>query len=192
MQSREEKKQIIASHMKGIMETLELDMTDPSLIGTPDRVAKMYVDEVFSGLWKENEPKIMTVPNDMGYDQMIIERDIRVQSTCEHHFCPVIGVAHIAYIPDKTIIGLSKLNRIVEHYSRRPQLQERLTEQIHKKLMEVLGTKNVAVIVNCQHYCVIMRGIRDQGSSMITSKINGHFNSHDVRNEFLDLVKLGR
>lgn len=190
-----EKKEKIEEHYRGIMQTLGLDLNDESLKDTPKRVAKMYVDEIFSGLEKERFPKIMTVPNDMDYNQILLERNIKVHSVCEHHIQPIIGVCHVAYIPKSKadggkVIGLSKLNRIVDYFSRRPQVQERLTEQIFNKLVEVLGTEDVAVIVDAKHFCVIARGIQDQNSSTATSKLGGSFKTPETRKELMDLISL--
>ena len=168
-------KKLISKLFRQIMEVLWLDLSDDSLIGTPDRVAKMYVDELFWWLRAENFPKIMTVQNKMDYDQMLVERNIKVNSACEHHRITINGVAHVAYIPKDKIIGLSKLNRIVDYYSRRPQIQERLTAQIHSKLVELLWTEDVAVIVDAVHFCVVTRGIKDVNSSTVTSKLWGIF-----------------
>jgi len=180
----------ITGQFTKIMATLGLDLEDDSLKDTPKRVAKMYVNEWFSGLHPVlNFPRITTVENKMGYNQMLIERDIKVHSVCEHHFVPIVGVAHVAYLPKKKVIGLSKINRIVDYYSRRPQIQERLTEQIWLKLTELLGTKDVAVVIKAQHFCVIMRGIKDVNSSTITSKLGGSFENTEARSEFFNLIK---
>lgn len=190
--TKDEKKAKIEHHYAEIMKTLGLDLRNASLKGTPKRVAKMYVDEIFVGLDLSEFPRMMTVPNDMGYNQILLERNIKVHSVCEHHIQPIIGVAHVAYIPNKTksgkVIGLSKINRIVDYYSRRPQVQERLTEQIFNKLVEVLGTKNVAVIIDAKHFCIIARGSMDQNSSTVTSKLGGAFRKSETRNELMDLI----
>ena len=187
----EVKKVIISDLFSRIMKTLGLDLTDDSLKGTPDRLAKLYVDEWFSSLKENSFPRMMTVKNKMGYDQMLIERDIKVMSTCEHHFCPIMGKAHVAYIPKDKVIGLSKLNRIVDYYCRKPQIQERLTKEIHDRLVKELGTKDVAVIVDSIHTCVITRGVQDVNSSTITSSLGWIFKKDSaVRKEFLDLIKL--
>lgn len=184
-QTDDEKITKIADHFGSIMETLGLDMTDDSLQDTPMRVAKMFVKETFSGLHPKNEPRVTSFENHYGYDHMLLERNIRLQSCCEHHMQPIIGVAHVAYIPGERVVGLSKLNRIVEYYSRRPQVQERLTEQIHAKLCEVLKTENVAVVVDAYHYCVKLRGIRDSSPSTMTSKLSGAFKEDPTtRKEF--------
>lgn len=186
---REEKKTLISWHFKQIMSALDLDLTDDSLIGTPDRVAKMYVDEIFCGLWEENYPKMHLQENKFNYDQMLIERDIVIKSFCEHHFVPIVGVAHIAYIPDKKVIGLSKLNRIAEYYARRPQVQERLTKNIADDLKKHLGTDNVAVVIDAEHLCVSMRGIEHMGAKTRTTSLNGSFKDElIVRQEFMASV----
>lgn len=186
-----EKKAVIAEHFRKIMETLGLDLEDESLVKTPDRVAKMYVDEWFYGLSHEKFPRMMTLENDdsVSYNQMLVERNIKVHSTCEHHFCPIVGVAHVAYIPQSKVVGLSKLNRVVDYFSRRPQVQERLTEDIHKALREHLQTEDVAVIVDARHFCVITRGVMDVNSSTVTSKLSGAFNKPEARQELMDLIK---
>lgn len=182
----------ISRHFRAIMELLDMDLENESLKDTPDRVAKMYSRELFRGM-HEAPPRIMTVSNqeaDIKYNQMLVERDIKVQSVCEHHFVPIIGVAHVAYIPKDKVIGLSKLNRIVDFFCRKPQVQERLTEEIHEFLCKVLDTENVAVIVDAKHYCVIMRGIKDINSSTVTSKMGGVFEDTEARKELLSLIKL--
>lgn len=188
--SATEKKEIIAKHFKAIMETLWLDLTDDSLCDTPKRVAKMYVDEMFYWLDNKNLPRIMTVENKMSYDHMLLERDIKVQSCCEHHRKDIIWKAHVAYIPKDKIIGLSKLNRIVDFYCRKPQIQERLTNEIHNKLVEVLETEDVAVVIDAVHMCVVTRWVKDINSSTVTSKLWGVFKETAVRKELLDLIKL--
>ena len=185
----DQKINIIQSHFKEIMETLGMDLSDDSLADTPKRVAKMYVTEIFSGLKKENFPKMTTIENKMGVDEMVIVKDVKVMSVCEHHFVTIHGKASVAYIPKDKVIGLSKINRIVDYYSRRPQVQERLTKQIADCLVDVLGTDNVAVFIDAKHYCVISRGIQDQNSTTITSDLRGVFRSSDkARNEFLSKV----
>ena len=181
----------IEKHFSEIMQILGLDISDDSLKETPSRVAKMYVDEIFWGLNYDLFPKCTTVDNKMNYDEMVIERNINVQSNCEHHFVVIDGVATVAYIPNKKILGLSKINRIVEFFSKRPQIQERLTEQIFHALSYILETDNVAVVVNAQHYCVKSRGIQDVGSSTVTSRLGGIFRTDPAaRNEFMNIVKL--
>jgi len=186
---RKEKIDIIERHMHQIMATLGLDLNDDSLIETPKRVAKMYVNEIFWGLDYEAFPKCTTVDNKMKYDEMVVERNVNVQSNCEHHFVVIDGVATVAYIPKNRVLGLSKINRIVEYFSKRPQIQERLTEQVFHALQYILETDNVAVVVDAQHYCVKSRGVEDTGSSTVTSKLGGVFKTDpSVRNEFMNIV----
>lgn len=181
----------LQKHFYEIMKLLRLDVdNDDSLQDTPMRLAKMYLDELFVGLQHANYPRMMAVKNTMKYNQILVERNITVKSVCEHHFQPIIGVAHVAYIPKDKVLGLSKFNRLVEYYSRRPQVQERLTEDIHKALVKELGTEDVAVIVDAKHYCVIMRGVNDHGSSTVSSKLSGAFKTMETRNELMDLIKL--
>ena len=186
---RKEKIEKIEHHFTAIMQTLGLDLTDDSLIETPKRVAKMYVNEIFWGLDYEAFPKCTTVENKMKYDEMVIERNVNVQSNCEHHFVVIDGVATVAYIPNQKVLGLSKINRIVEYFSKRPQIQERLTEQIYHALQFILDTDNIAVVIDAQHYCVKSRGVEDVGSSTVTSKLGGCFkNDPSVRLEFMNIV----
>jgi len=186
--SRSAKIDIIETKFKDIMETLGLDMTDDSLIDTPKRVAKMYVGEVFWGLDPAAFPKCTTVENKMKYDAMVVERNINVQSNCEHHFVVIDGFATVGYIPKKTVLGLSKINRIVEYFAKRPQIQERLTEQVFNALQFILDTEDVAVIMDAQHFCVKSRGVEDVGSSTITSKLGGVFKSDpSTRQEFMSI-----
>lgn len=180
-----EKRQKIEYHFREIMETLGLDLTDDSLQGTPARVAKMYVEEIFSGLNPANKPEITLFGNKYAYKEMLIEKDIVFYSNCEHHFVPIFGKAHLAYISSGKIIGLSKLNRIVNYFARRPQVQERLTVQIAKELMLVLATEHVAVVIDARHLCVSSRGIKDTSASTITSFYGGKFNEAGSRQEFL-------
>ncbi len=187
--SNEEKKTRIAMHFREIMHTLGLDLTDDSLKGTPARVAKMYVEEIFSGLDPENEPKISMFQNKYQYREMLVEKNIRVQSHCEHHFVPILGVAHVAYISTGKVVGLSKLNRLVDYYARRPQVQERLTMQIAEALSQKLETPHVAVILDAEHLCVRTRGIRDEKSSTISSAYLGDFATTQVKNEFLSYLR---
>lgn len=161
------KMELIEKHFRHIMEIMGLDLTDDSLKGTPKRVAKMYIKEVFSGLDPKNKPAIALFDNKYKYNQMLVEKDISVFSNCEHHFVPIYGKAHVAYISSGKVIGLSKLNRIVEYYSKRPQVQERLTVQIANELKQALQTEDVAVVIDAQHMCVQSRGIRDSGSSTV-------------------------
>jgi GTP cyclohydrolase I len=187
---RKDKIALIETNFKRIMEILGLDLSDDSLAETPNRVAKMYVNEIFWGLEYEAFPKCTTVNNKMRYDEMVIERNINVQSNCEHHFVIIDGLATVAYIPRDQVLGLSKINRIVEYFSKRPQIQERLTEQVYYALQYILNTDNVAVVINAQHYCVKSRGVEDTGSSTMTSKLGGCFKSDPaVRAEFMSLVK---
>ncbi len=174
--SDDEKKEHIAFLFREIMETLGLDLTDDSLRGTPMRVAKMYIEEIFSGLDPKNKPKIALFDNKYQYDQMLVEKNITFYSNCEHHFVPIIGKAHVAYISSGKVIGLSKLNRVVQYYAKRPQVQERLTNQIAKELQTVLGTEDVAVIIDAKHLCVSSRGIKDDTSSTTTCFYGGAFN----------------
>ena len=172
-----------------IMETLGLDLEDDSLMDTPNRVAKMYVHEFFQGLKPENFPKITTIENKMKVNQMVTIKDVKVMSNCEHHFVTIAGRAHIAYLPKDKVIGLSKINRVVDYFCRRPQVQERLTKQIADCLEEVLETKNVAVYLDAKHYCVISRGVQDINSSTITTDLRGVFleDGNQARQEFLRL-----
>ena len=179
----------IEKHMTGIMEALGLDLTDDSLIETPLRVAKMYCSEIFWGLDPENFPKCTAVENKMQYDEMVVERGVSVQSNCEHHFVIIDGLATVAYLPNKKVLGLSKINRVVEYFSKRPQIQERLTSQIAAALAFILETDDVAVVINAQHYCVKSRGVEDTGSSTITSHLGGKFRTDPlVRGEFLAIA----
>lgn len=188
--SNEDKIQIITEKFTEIMETLGLDLEDDSLSDTPRRVAKMYVNEVFGGLDPHKFPKMTVIDNKMNYDQMIVVQKISCRSFCEHHFLPIDGFATVAYIPNKKVIGLSKINRIVQFFSRRPQVQERLTKQIADCLQYVLGTEHVAVHISAKHYCVIMRGIEDTDSVTSTADLRGHFKSKmDTREEFLQHCK---
>ena len=180
----------IESKFREIMEIMGLDLTDDSLSGTPHRVAKMYVQEIFAGLNPANHPDVKTFDNVYGYDHMLVERNITLNSTCEHHFLPIVGVAHVAYIPEGKVVGLSKLNRIVDHYAKRPQVQERLSRQVLKALQEILGTQNVAVVMDAKHLCVSSRGIQDEGSSTVTASYGGLFETApDVRAEFLQHIE---
>ncbi len=185
----EEKKQKIATHFTEIMNILGLDLTDDSLKGTPNRVAKMFVQEIFSGLNPKNKPKIAVFDNKYQYGEMLVEKNIDVFSTCEHHFLPIVGKAHVAYISNGSVIGLSKINRIVQYYSKRPQVQERLVVQISKALQEALNTEDVAVLIEGKHMCVSSRGIEDTSSSTVTSEYSGQFKDMAVRSEFLAYIK---
>jgi len=180
----------IAKHFQGIMDVLGLDLSDESLKGTPERVAKMYVNELFNGLNPDNLTKISLFENNYKYNGMLVEKDIELYSTCEHHFVPIIGKVHVAYIAKDKIIGLSKINRIVQHFSKRPQVQERLTIQVINKLKESLNTSDVACIIEAKHLCVNMRGVRDTKSATITAQYSGSFNKQEVKGEFLNHVNL--
>lgn len=186
--SDEEKIAQIEYHFRQIMETLGLDLTDDSLKGTPKRVAKMYVKEIFSGLDPKNKPSIALFENKYQYNEMLVEKNISFYSNCEHHFVPIFGKAHVAYIAEGKVVGLSKLNRIVQHYAKRPQVQERLTVQIAKDLQEILGTENVAVMIDAKHLCVASRGVKDDTSSTVTSYYGGKFQEESVRQEFLKYI----
>ena len=183
-----EKIKKISHNFAEIMHTLGLDLTDDSLKGTPLRVAKMYVNEIFSGLDPKNKPEVALFDNKYKYDQMLVERDITLYSNCEHHFVPIFGKAHIAYISSGKVIGLSKLNRIVQYYAQRPQVQERLTIQVGRELQNILGTPDVAVVIDAKHLCVSMRGIKDNSSSTLTSFYDGKFLQDQTRNEFLNYL----
>lgn len=184
--TEEKKVEVIAEKFSEIMQVLGLDLSNDSLMDTPKRIAKMYVREIFSGLNKENFPKVTVIENEMRYDQMVVVQDIEVISVCEHHFQVIEGLATVAYIPGKKVIGLSKINRIVRFFARRPQVQERLTKQIADCLQYVLETDHVAVHMNAKHYCVIARGVEDTHSSTSTSDLRGHFKSRiETREEFL-------
>jgi len=175
--SDDEKKVKIADLFSRIMEVMGLDLTDDSLRGTPHRVAKMYIDEIFSGLNPANKPKVALFDNKYKYNQMLVEKNITFYSNCEHHFVPIIGKAHLAYISSGKVIGLSKLNRIVQYYAKRPQVQERLTNQIAMELSTILKTEDVAVIIDAKHLCVSSRGIKDDTSATVTAYYGGAFNS---------------
>ena len=180
----------IEKHFAAIMDILGLDRNDDSLTETPKRVAKMYVNEIFWGLKPENFPKCTVIENKMGYDEMVIERDITLMSNCEHHFVTIDGKAHVAYIPKGKVLGLSKLNRIVEYFARRPQVQERIAEQVYHALVYILGTEDVAVVIEGVHYCVKSRGVEDHSSFTMTAKLGGCFKSEpDCRAEFMSLIK---
>ncbi|AWV96950.1 GTP cyclohydrolase I FolE [Arcticibacterium luteifluviistationis] len=186
------KMQKIEEHFSQIMQIMGLDLTDDSLSGTPRRVAKMYVKELFSGLNPKNLPALTHFKNHYKYNEMLVERDIMFHSNCEHHFVPIVGKAHIAYIANGHVIGLSKLHRVVNHFARRPQVQERMTIQIGEALKTVLGTDSVAVILDADHMCVSSRGINDQTSSTVTSFYGGEFNKSETRDEFIRMISLRR
>lgn len=186
--SDSEKKVKIASLFEEIMDTLGLDLSDDSLKGTPERVAKMYVEEIFSGLNPQNKPKIALFDNKYQYNQMLLEKNITFYSNCEHHFVPIFGKVHVAYISSGKVIGLSKINRIVQYYAKRPQVQERLTIQIANELKQVLQTDDVAVIIDAKHLCVSSRGIKDESSATVTTYYDGAFNNPQKINELLQLI----
>lgn len=187
-QTDDAKIEIIRFHFSKIMETLGLDLTDQSLCETPNRVAKMYVQEIFSGLNPGNKPEISLFENNYGYRSILVEKDITLYSTCEHHFVPIIGRVHVAYIPDKQVIGLSKINRLVQYYAKRPQVQERLTIQIADELKNVLRHDNVAVVIEADHLCVASRGINDTNSVTTTAEFMGQFENQTVKQEFLSRI----
>jgi len=186
--SDSEKKERIAILFEEIMDVMGLDLTDDSLQGTPKRVAKMYIDEIFSGLNPENKPKVALFDNKYQYNQMLVEKNITFYSNCEHHFVPIIGKAHVAYISSGKVIGLSKLNRIVQYYAKRPQVQERLTNQIANELKLILDTEDVAVIIDAKHLCVSSRGIKDDTSSTTTVYYGGRFNSLEKISELQNYI----
>ena len=189
--SDEEKISIIKKNIKEIMHTLGLDLNDDSLMGTPARVAKMFVKEIFSGLKPDLKPKSSTFENKYNYGEMLVEKNINLYSTCEHHLLPIVGKAHVAYISNGTVIGLSKINRIVEYYSKRPQVQERLTKQIVGELQKVLKTKDIACVIDAKHLCVNSRGIKDIDSSTVTSEFGGKFKyDKTTKDEFLKYIQL--
>jgi len=182
---------MIEEKFQDIMGILGLDLTDDSLIETPKRVAKMYVNEIFWGLDYDAFPKCTTVDNKMHYNEMVVERNVNVQSNCEHHFVVIDGLATVAYVPKQKVLGLSKINRIVEYFSKRPQIQERLTEQIFHTLQFILETEDVAVMIDAQHYCVKSRGVEDTGSSTVTVRLGGGFKTDtSARNEFLSIARM--
>jgi GTP cyclohydrolase I len=182
--------ELIEKDFTHIMEVLGLDLEDDSLIDTPNRVAKMYVSEIFYGLDPDTFPKVTVVENKFECDEMVVEKNINVQSNCEHHFVVIDGLATVGYIPNQKVLGLSKINRIVEYFAKRPQVQERLTSQIFHTLSFLLNTENVAVTIDATHYCVKSRGVEDTGSSTVTSKLGGCFKSDPaVRAEFMSLAK---
>lgn len=186
----DEKIEKIQEHVHEIMETLGMDMTDDSLMGTPKRVAKMYVNEIFGGLDPEKKPKASTFENNYKYGEMLVEKNITVYSTCEHHLLPIIGRAHVAYISSGRVVGLSKMNRIVNYYAKRPQVQERLTMQVVKELQKALDTEDVACIIDAKHLCVNSRGINDIESSTVTSEFGGKFKEENLRKELLNYINM--
>lgn len=188
--SDEEKIELIKKDVENILLTLGIDLTDDSMKGTPNRVAKMFVKELFGGLNPVKKPKASTFENNYKYGEMLVEKNITLYSTCEHHLLPIIGKAHVAYISNGRVIGLSKMNRIVDHYAKRPQVQERLTMQIVQELQIALGTEDVACVIDAKHLCVNSRGIKDIESSTVTSEFGGKFKNEQTRREFLDYIRL--
>lgn len=186
----DEKIKRIENSVREIMLTLGLDLDDDSLSGTPKRVAKMFVKELFGGLRPDRRPKASTFKNKYKYGEMLVEKNITLYSTCEHHLLPIVGKAHIAYISNGTVVGLSKMNRIVDYYAKRPQVQERLNIQIVKELQQVMGTEDVACVIDAKHLCVNSRGIKDIQSSTVTAEYGGKFKEEAVRREFLDYINL--
>jgi len=184
----DEKVAIIEKHFEGILETLGMDLSDDSLKRTPHRVAKMYVKEIFSGLHPANKPQVTLFENKYRYSQMLVEKDIAVYSMCEHHLVPIYGKAHVAYISNGEVIGLSKINRIVKYFSKRPQVQERLTRQIAQELKETLKTEDVAVVIDAAHMCVAARGVEDVNSATVTADLGGQFKKEATRLEFLRYI----
>ena len=180
----------IKKDVENILHTLGMDLTDDSIKGTPNRVAKMFVKEIFGGLNPNKKPKASTFANNYKYGEMLVEKNITLYSTCEHHLLPIIGKAHVAYISNGTVVGLSKMNRIVDYYAKRPQVQERLTMQIVQELQQVLGTEDVACVIDAKHLCVNSRGIRDIQSSTVTSEYGGKFNDETTKREFLNYIQL--
>ncbi|WP_298296386.1 GTP cyclohydrolase I FolE [Hydrotalea sp.] len=188
--SDDEKIKVIEKHFRAIMEIMGLDLTDDSLKGTPKRVAKMYIKEIFKGLNPDNKPKVTLFNNTYRYNQMLVEKNISFYSNCEHHFVPIIGKAHVAYISNGKVIGLSKLNRVVAYFAKRPQVQERLTMQIGTELQKILSTNDVAVVIDAKHLCVASRGVEDDTSTTITSFYEGKFKEEATRNELLKYLEL--
>jgi GTP cyclohydrolase I len=190
---RKDQIDIIEGNFAEIMRALGLDLTDDSLMDTPKRVAKMYVNEIFWGLDYDAFPKCTTVDNKMKYNEMVVERNVNVQSNCEHHFVIIDGLATVAYVPKNKVLGLSKINRIVEYFSKRPQIQERLTEQVFHALQYILETEDVAVLIDARHYCVKSRGVEDTGSSTVTVRLGGGFKTDSAaRAEFLSIARMGK
>lgn len=188
--SDDQKIELIKKDVESILKTLGMDLTDDSIKGTPNRVAKMFVKEIFGGLNPEKKPKTSTFDNNYKYGEMLVEKNITLYSTCEHHLLPIIGRAHVAYISKGRVIGLSKMNRIVDYFAKRPQVQERLTMQIVQELQKALGTEDVACVIDAKHLCVNSRGIRDIESSTVTSEFGGKFKEELTRREFLDYIKM--
>ncbi len=188
--SDQEKINRIQESVKDILNTLGMDLNDDSLKGTPKRVAKAFVNEIFGGLNPANKPKLSTFDNNYKYGEMLVEKNITVYSTCEHHLLPIVGKAHVAYISNGSVIGLSKMNRIVDYYAKRPQVQESLTMQVVQALQEALGTDDVACVIDAKHLCVNSRGVRDIVSSTVTSEFGGKFKEQNTKQEFLDYIKM--
>ena len=188
--SDDEKIDRIQDNVKDILLTLGMDLTDDSLRGTPKRVAKMFVKELFGGLHPDRRPSLSTFENKYKYNEMLVEKNITLYSTCEHHLLPIVGKAHVAYISNGSVVGLSKMNRIVDYYAKRPQVQERLNRQIVKELQQVLNTDNVACVIDAKHLCVNSRGIRDISSSTVTGEFGGVFQEESRKNEFLKYIQL--
>jgi GTP cyclohydrolase I len=188
--SDDKKIELIKKDVENILNTLGMDLTDDSLKGTPNRVAKMFVKEIFGGLNPNKKPNSSTFKNNYKYGEMLVEKNITLYSTCEHHLLPIVGRAHVAYISNGTVVGLSKMNRIVDYFAKRPQVQERLTMQIVQELQKVLNTDDVACVIDAKHLCVNSRGIRDIESSTITSEFGGKFKEEKTRNEFLNYIRL--
>ena len=185
-----EKIKLIEEKIREILDILGMDLKDESISGTPKRVAKMFINEIFSGINPINKPSISTFKNNYKYGEMLVEKNITVNSTCEHHLLPIVGIAHVAYISNGEVLGLSKINRIVDYYSKRPQVQERLTLQIVQELQNILKTNDVACIIGAKHLCVNVRGIRDNQSATVTSEFGGKFKENEIKKEFLDYTKL--
>ena len=188
--SDQEKMERIQENVKDILWTLDMDLEDDSIKGTPKRVAKMFVKEIFGGLHPDRKPTSSTFDNKYKYGEMLVEKNITLYSTCEHHLLPIVGKAHIAYISNGTVVGLSKMNRIVDYFAKRPQVQERLTMQIVKEMQAVLGTEDVACVIDAKHLCVNSRGIRDIESSTVTAEYGGVFKEEAKQRAFLDYIKL--
>lgn len=188
--SNAEKTLLIEDKVQEILNILGMDLTDDSLKGTPRRVAKMFVNEIFSGLHPDNKPESSTFENKYKYGEMLVEKNITLYSTCEHHLLPIVGKANVAYISNGTVVGLSKMNRIVDYYAKRPQVQERLTLQIVEELKKILGTEDVACVIDAKHLCVNSRGISDISSSTVTAEFSGRFKEKESKREFLDYIKL--
>ena len=188
--SDDDKIAAIKQDVESILRTLGMDLTDDSIKGTPNRVAKMFVQEIFGGLNPAKKPGSSTFENKYKYNEMLVEKNITVYSTCEHHLLPIVGRAHVAYISNGNVVGLSKMNRIVDYFAKRPQVQERLTIQIVQELKKVLNTEDVACVIDAKHLCVNSRGIRDIESSTVTSEFGGKFKNENIKREFLDYIKL--